>query len=1381
MKAVLPHYSGDLFSTGGEYLDGLMYLSRVPTADEGDGKFVKMKKLLSGKEKKIIMSDSGLESNIEAIEPELQEGSDISSKLYCATSLCNWSRNAANANRLAEEDAVKAIMKLSMEKMPRILVFCAGAFRYMSEQPVLANKMIEENALSSILEMIGTKTDDFICGNLAIALLNLTRINGREGKLVEDSIVLCLMNLIGQRQELHATCCRGLYNLTCVDTNYPLIERVIRALISLSSSGIASVKHICAAALCNLADLKGVRLRMIEEGVVSVLSNLARGSETRTRRVCAVILQNLTSSKPCRNEMVARNCVQVCYGLSSDQDPIILRCIGLTLSRLALESANCPRIINDGGIMALCNIAVKYPTIPGISQPAAVAFQLMSSRPNIRVAIVHEGSVAAVASLLRLSHDVFTLQHGLLALCNLLSSPENHLSIVQQGLMSTLIALSSHANSLLKDFCALAFFNLSCSEESRKHIVNAGAITAIINSCESDSELTKRRCAASLCNITTFESGIRRMVSDGIVPALCKLFLVKDVETIRYACAALCRLCSTVETGKLILESGAIPHVVTGAISGDPVNKEFCCAVISSLSYYESCRIPLCEFGAIAALKSLSSLNDDDTKKRLLVAFANLSCTPSLQEVMVNDGVVEIIAKLADSYQEMNQMCCARALCNLACAKQSKLRIVQEDGVAALMMVCMVRSVSHTTKTLCVRALLNLLEDSTLDYLLKEGVIDAISSLGKLGEPGKLADPQMIMLCARLFNQLSTYEQARLAFASRASYLKAVFEMFGSPDEETKVVIARSSCNLLYAKKTDVLLKAVSAGILDVIGQGALLADSDASQQCLEGIFLLSQKSHFCPTIVASQIPYLLCSLCSGQKDMIKVEICLQIFCNLTSSFDVRKPLQVPAFMDSFIRAVSNRELNERCFVWTAQILRYLVFGYGNYLDIVDRGILRQINRLSNCSHPIIMESIAIILRELCSDSRCISIIGSGGIVGILHRIVAGNSSKEVFYDATVLLYLFAMSQDVRYKVVSSNPDQYVALLVLISQCKNIECVEILASILFLVTNDQKCRPFLGSETIAHMIVHIIEEGPTSEAMSNVVLSVFNLTKLPPCRALLTSASVDRMLLKLSQGNSPKIKANCTNALKNLSSDAAEAIDEGTVAALIAISLEGKGYTNKNDDTYDPPTIIKMDIKQNGLPKSSDGISLAKQAVSPNPWYMHAAAVTGDFAVRPPPPPQPPAMASESSGDHPSMVDDLDAGESEGRTKMSFAKMQTPQELRESYVFDDHDFDVHEENDIIEVASSGDDAGSLEHSPVRGQPDVEEVVLTKESGNESTSNNDIAENRASGNNSHSVTSPKHRRAPQLAPVSPTSASSSHIKKKTEFTVEEKAVQLGLYS
>lgn len=1033
---VLNRYDGDLFSTAGDYMEGMLYLSRVSSGDGSRKKFIDMKRVLSEKaaKAKLQMSLSFAEDDKEGVAEEETDAPDITSKLHCAIQLCNWARNASSAQRLADEGAVRAIMLLCTEKVPRITAFCAVAFRFMSEQPVLANKMIDENSLTSILELIGSKTDEFVCANLAIALLNLTRVNGREGQLVEDSIVLCFLNIISHRQDLHTTCVRGLYNLTCVDTNYPLIERVIRALISLSSSGIGSVKHICAAALCNLADLKGVRLRMIEEGVISVLSNLARGAETRTRRVCAVILQNLTASKPCRNEMVSRNCVQVCYGLSSDQDPIILRCIGLTLSRLALEASNSQRIINDGGIMALCNIAVKYPTIPGISQPVAVAFQLMSSRADSQVAIVQEGSVTAVASLLRLSQDVFTLQYGLLALCNLLSSSENHLSIVQQGLMSTLVSLSVHTNTLLKDFCALAFFNLSCAEESRKHIVNAGAIQAIINTCESESKLTKRRCAASLCNITTYESGIRRMVSDGIIPALSKLLTSNDVETIRYSCAALCRLCSSLETGKLIMESGSMSHIIAYAISGDHINRQFCCAIISVLSYYEPCRIPLCELGAIEAIKSLADLNDDDTKKRLLVAFANLSCTASLQQKMVDEGVVAIIAKLVDSYQELNQVCCARALCNLACSQPSRRRIVEEGGVAALMMVCMVRSVVLKTKELCMRALLNLLEDGTVAHLLQEGVVDAVSSMAKL------EDPAIVFLCAQLFNRISTYEQGRVVLASRSSYLRSIFAVFNSSSDETKMIIARSCCNLIYSSSPEVLDKVVAEGVLDILGAGASLDDLEASMQAVEAIFLLSQQARFTSTLANSPIPQLLCSIMEGltSYDQEKAETCIKVLANLTAPFETRKLLQNPEFLKSFLRAISG-ELNDHCIVWVAQIIRYLVFGYPNNLEIIDAGLLSYINKLCDVPHPTVTSSVVVVLRELCRDERCLRALSNSSIVSLLSKIVSETKSAEVQYGAAVVLYECAKLPEIRQRLALSYQSDLVDLMIQLVNTKNIE------------------------------------------------------------------------------------------------------------------------------------------------------------------------------------------------------------------------------------------------------------------------------------------------------------------------------------------------------
>ena len=295
-------WGGDLFNTmtsvADNYLGGMIYLSRM--ADSATKTYTRnneIKDLKTTTQETEKIESAGEDKNRKGLEDDSDSANDASSaadmgaKLYCATALCNWARNPANASRLATEGAVRAIIHLALEPIPRICFFCAGAFRFMSDSLTLATTMIDDGAISVISDIIKLGTaDDSIIGNLTIALVNLTRVNGKEGQVVEAMIHQALMNILASHPDLGSACARGLYNLTCVDTTYPLIEKVIRALIQLSSTSTANVKHICAAAICNLADLKSVRLRLVEEGVISVLGTLSKGSETRTRRVSLIHL-----------------------------------------------------------------------------------------------------------------------------------------------------------------------------------------------------------------------------------------------------------------------------------------------------------------------------------------------------------------------------------------------------------------------------------------------------------------------------------------------------------------------------------------------------------------------------------------------------------------------------------------------------------------------------------------------------------------------------------------------------------------------------------------------------------------------------------------------------------------------------------------------------------------------------------------------------------------------------------------------------------------------------------------------------------------------------------------------------------------------------------
>ncbi len=1020
---VFSNYGGDLFSTGGHYLEGMLYLSRMADSSlrtkrldsastDPDKKKMDESQSSQDNEKKTDKSITGADSE-EGSTGDHGTNPDANAKLQCAASLCNWSRNPANAQRLATEGAVRAIMQLSLEPIQRVIEYCAAAFRFMSEFPPLAIAMIEDGAITTISELISSHTDDFVTYNLAIALVNLTRINGKEGQVVEAAIVLALMNLIMIKPDLGSTCVRGLYNLTCVDVSYPSIERVIRALVSLSLSGSANVKHLCAAALCNLSDLKSVRARMVEEGAINVLTTLSRGAETRTRRICAVILQNLSAAKSVRVEMASRNSVAAAYGLSSDQDPIILRCIGLTLSRLSMESTNCQRIIHEGGIAALCNIAVKYPTIPGITQPVASAFQLLSSNQPYRVNMVNEGSVTAIASLLRSSVDMFTLQHSLLGLCNLLCEGENHLPIIQQGLILTLIAMCNNENDLLKDFCSLAFLNLSCTEDSRKHLVNAGAVAAIISIAKQNSAVTKKRCAATLCNLSYYSAGMGRMVSDGIIPLIVDLVLAKDIVTVHYSCAALCRLCSTMENAKLILDSGAVPNLVQGAIEGDDTTKQFCGSVLSSLSFYEYCRIPLVELGAIKALKGLAQLNDDVTKQRCLVAFANLSCEVSVQLKMIEEGVVSIIAELANSYQEINYICCAKAICNLACCETTKPQVAKEGGVLALMMISMVQSVDRLTKLLCVLGLNNLLDDTTIDFMVGEGLVGSIGNLSKIG------DAHISNLCSKIFNSLSKYDIARAKMVERNATMHALFKLCESTAAETRSTATRTCCNLVF--DLSVRQAVVKAGVLGPLEKGIDSEDEETSFQCLAALFCLCSESIFMEQMAKTTIPVTLLKLTlKHDTPENRYELSLKVLSSLAYERRSRFFMQTHQII-SMLSALVKDNFVQSSSIWIASTFSFLIHNYGKLDELVEMGVISTLTLFhSTFNGDRNEEESAVVYKALAECFRILSELKSG-----LNEL-ANNAILQLFKKA--LQYIVPIAEGEKPSSLISKNDSLAAL-----------------------------------------------------------------------------------------------------------------------------------------------------------------------------------------------------------------------------------------------------------------------------------------------------------------------------------------------------------------
>ena len=1037
---------------------------------------------------------------------------------------------------------------------------------------------------------------------------------------------------------------------------------------------------------------------MVEEGVVSVLSSLARGSETKTRRVCAVILQNLSATKACRVEMVSRNCVQVAYELSSDQDPIVLRCIGITLARLAQEEANCTRMINEGGISALYSIAIKYPTVPGISQTVATAMQLISSHTKLQFSLVSDGSVTAIASLLRLSTDIITLQQSLLALCNVLSSKDTHLYIVQQGMLSTLMNLSEHENELMRSLCTLAFLNLSANEDSYKHIVHSGAIGTLIRLCGESSPVIRRRCSATLCNVSNYDAGIQRMISDDVVPALVRLVESKDVETMRNVCATFCRLCNTVENGKLILESGGIPYIIQGALLGDSITQQYCGSVLSVLSAYDSCRRDLVRFGVMDALRILSEL-DDNTKQRCLVAFANLSCESELHEEMIEKGVITIISKLVNSYQELNQICCATAICNLAYVG-SRLKILREGGLQALLMISMVRSVNNHTKMLCVVALGNLFEESTMEFLLNEGLVGAVANLCKV------PDDAIANLSAKMFNQFSLTERGRMKLIEKSNILVTLFQLIKSSVQETRVICAHTVCNLVMSESA-VRQKCIKFGALDTLSLGmkSSVTNEEAALHCLKAVNSVALVIQFRWIIAKTKLPENLLHVAmvsSGEE----YNRCAKIFCMLAWASGSRFMLQNAEIMKTLMSLVSTN-IPSSSVLWISLSFQYLTFLYYDHLELIEMGILPVIQKLlsiaeaENSFVDEVYQSVVYILRSMLETAQSIPALACQENIEIYHRVILKSKDADCFYNISVAIFKFAEYGDDCRKNISS------ALMVDILQClvEDANCLDLIAVMIYLFCNDSNCIQVYTNSAIVSICAKVIEEAKNEGARYNVINALYFISKNSAGRALLSGppSNIDMKLMTLLKVCSAGMRACCSRVLKNLSSEASDELEEGAVAALIALSFDNK--MNKHQEIVDPPTIIPVDAKAFKAPLCTRENIQVEIYVE-----KHTVQKCGDVG-KGPKPPEPPIIGFEGAKDIPNIMDEIESGDTnDGRTLMTFAKMHVPQALRENYLMVDADFELHKDDESdTEEYSWDEDAANEENAAAPSDPPAEPI------------------------------------------------------------------------
>jgi hypothetical protein len=353
----------------------------------------------------------------------------------------------------------------------------------------------------------------------------------------------------------------------------------------------------------------------------------------------------------------------------------------------------------------------------------------------------------------------------------------------------------------------------------------------------------------------------------------------------------------------------------------------------------------------------------------------------------------------------------------------------------------------------------------------------------------------------------------------------------------------------------------------------------------------------------------------------------------------------------------------------------------------------------------VILQCLIGTIRELCRHEHCISFFATPETVSIFHRaleICVGN--ENVVSDIIATLYaLVQHGSDQRVKL-SASP-VIVDVLMTISLQKKL--LDLVASVLTGFCLDAKSRHTFTDEKIPELLTRIFKMSESSDTIYNTVSSIYSLSKIPKCRDQFLAAKVDTIIMAIPVQDNPSLKNNVARTLKNLASEAAESLEEGTISSLIAMSLEGKKKQLKEDVI--PVDISAQDFKSTGPPVCivTDG-----NFTMYHTWKVTHQLTLGGSAGKGPPAPETPAMDSESSDAFNSTdgtQDVIEITETEGKTKMAFAKMKVSDELKESFKLTDEDFRLEEEK-LQQAAEAKEDA-AINGTDLDTSLDYEEVPM----------------------------------------------------------------------
>lgn len=247
------------------------------------------------------------------------------------------------------------------------------------------------------------------------------------------------------------------------------------------------------------------------------------------------------------------------------------------------------------------------------------------------------------------------------------------------------------------------------------------------------------------------------------------------------------------------------------------------------------------------------------------------------------------------------QELCAKCICNLSSSTELHAQIIKQDVLKTMLMIALVRSVSHNTKQLCARALLNLLTEQNFHALKEEGALRIFATLSGI------SDLHTQSICSRGFLLSTSSMKNREDIVGRHTVIQSLFAMVKCKSTKTRTLSGLAICNLLACPVSQ--KSVIKAGALPVLKILATMEIEELMEATARVITSLAAVATVHSALLREPIVTVLV-LFTQQFSRPTFECAIYAFSCLSQATVFRRPLIDKGCVAALVAAVVNGRVN---------------------------------------------------------------------------------------------------------------------------------------------------------------------------------------------------------------------------------------------------------------------------------------------------------------------------------------------------------------------------------------------------------------------------------------------------------------------------------------